>query len=554
MKKRILIVGGVAGGITAATRLRRLSEEDEIIVFERGEYISFANCGLPYFIGGVISNRESLLVQTPGGIKARYNIDVRIQQEVIRIDRKAHSLRIKNLQSGDEYDEVFTHLILSPGANPIKPAIKGIEAANNIFTLRTIPDSDQIKKFISENQPKQVTVIGAGFIGLEMVENLIKLGLLVRVIEMLNQILPPLDYEMAAIAEAHLIDQGVELILNDAVVEIQEHGSKIITKSGKTLKTEMIVLAIGVSPENKLAMESGLLIGEKGGIKVNSKLQTNDPDIYAIGDAIEVIDFITKSPAQIPLAWPANRQARLVADIINGMEKEYLGTIGTAIMKLFDLTVAVTGNNERLLQIKKIPYQAFHIHPKSHAGYYPGASTLDIKVLISSDSGLILGAQLIGHEGVDKRIDIISTAIRTGIKASELQEFELAYAPPFSSAKDPINYIGYIAENLLKKEVQLTQWSEIDQLDLQTNVILDVDEPAEREIGFIANSINIPLNELRSRLPELPRDKKIHVYCQVGLRGYIACRILKLNGYDAYNLSGGYKTYVAVKNKESSKY
>jgi len=547
MPKKILIVGGVAGGSTAATRLRRLSEEDEIIVFERGKYVSFANCGLPYYIGGTITDRSKLFAQTPEGLKNKYNLDVRVHNEVVWIDREKRTIGVKNIQTNEEYTETYTHLILSPGAVPFKPPIEGLVETTNLFTLRNVPDTDKMKAFIEEKKPQNAVIIGGGFIGLEMAENFHKLGMHVTIVENADQILGPLDKEMAAIVEAHLIDYNIDLILADAVKSFKDEGKKVVTNSGKEIKADLILLSIGVKPENALAKNCGLEMGERGGIKVNNKLQTNDPNIFAIGDVIETNDVILNMPTQIPLAWPANRQGRVVADVINGKNKEYKGTLGNSILKVFDIDVAITGLNEKVLKKRNIPYQAMHLIPSDHANYYPGATPFYIKLLFNKETGKIYGAQLIGDEGVDKRIDVISTAILTGMKAQDLQELELAYAPPFSSAKDPVNYVGYIAENIMDGLLDLTQWHEIDNLDKEKNIILDIGELAEREIGHIEGSIHIPLYELRDRLNELPKDKKIHTYCQVGLRGYIACRILRNNGFDANSLSGGYKTYIAAK-------
>jgi len=552
MAKRILIVGGVAGGSTAATRLRRLNEDDEIIMFERDEYVSFANCGLPYYIGGTISDRDKLLVQTPAGFKKKYNLDVRTKNEVIWIDRKKKTIGIKDLKTNKEYTEKYTHLILSPGAKPFVPPIDGLKEAKTLFTLRNIPDTDKMKDFIEKNNPKKAVIIGGGFIGLEMAENLHKLGMHITIIEHGDQVLGPLDKEMAAIVENHLIDYGVDLILKDAVKSFKNDGKTVVTDSGKELDADMIILSIGVRPENQLAKDCGLNIGERGGIQVDSKLQTNDPNIFAIGDAIETNDFVLDGPTQIPLAWPANRQGRVVADIINGKDKVYKGTLGNSILKIFDFDVAITGLNEKVLKRKNIQYQALHLMPSCHASYYPKSTLLHIKLIFDKETGKIYGAQIVGRESVDKRIDVISTAMKSDMKAWDLQELELAYAPPFSSAKDPVNYAGYIAENIKDGLVELTQWNEIDNLDKDKNIVLDIGESAEREIGHIDGSIHIPLGELRNRFDELPKDKKIHTYCQVGLRGYIACRILKNNGFDASSLSGGYKTYIASKRRKDS--
>ncbi|HFH9833669.1 TPA: FAD-dependent oxidoreductase [Streptococcus suis] len=542
MSKKIVIIGGVAGGATAATRLRRLNEEDQIVLFEKGEYISFANCGLPYHVGGVIKERENLLLQTVDGMNQQYGLDVRNFSEVLEINPQSKSVTVLNHQTGERYVESYDQLIISTGAKAIVPPIVGIEEADNVFRLRNIPDMDQIKAYIAENQIATATVVGGGFIGLEMMENLVELGIQVQLIEMAPQVMPTIDIEMAQLIHSQMNIHGVNLILNDGLKEFRQNGRELLLTSGKTLQTDMTILSIGVLPENTLAKVAGLELGYKGGIKVNQQLQTSQPDIYAIGDAIEVIDLVSGQPTHIPLAWPANRQGRLVADIINGSDAGYFGTQGTAVAKVFELTVASTGNSERLLKQAGIEYETIHIHPNSHAGYYPGASPIALKLLFGID-GKILGAQAIGTEGVEKRIDVIATAMRFGARADQLASIELSYAPPYSSAKDPVNMLGYTADNILSGKVATFQWSQVDELISNNAFLLDVREEFELATGTIESSHHIPLNQLRQRLGELPKNQPIYVYCQVGHRGYNAARILSQAGFDVKNLDGGYKTY-----------
>ncbi|WP_374721166.1 CoA-disulfide reductase [Peribacillus tepidiphilus] len=553
MTRKIVIVGGVAGGATAAARLRRLDETSHIVMFERGEHISFANCGLPYYIGEVIGNRNALLVQTVEGMSKKFNLDIRNVSEVTNINRKDKTVTVKNLKTGEEYTETYDQLILSPGAKPIVPPIEGLKEADNVFTLRNIPDTDRIKAWVDEKKPKKAVVIGGGFIGLEMAENLAHRGVRVTIVEMADQVMAPLDYEMAAIVHNHLAEKGAELILKDGVKAFADKGRKVILSSGKELESDITILSIGVRPENELAVKAGLAVGERGGILVNEFLQTEDENIYAIGDAIEVKDYIQQTPAMVPLAWPANRQGRIVADNIYGKKTPYKGTLGTAIAKVFDLTVAVTGNNEKTLKRLGVPYEAVHIHPASHASYYPGGYPVSLKLTFNPEDGTIYGAQGVGLDGVDKRIDVIATAIKGGLTVYDLPELELAYAPPYSSAKDPVNMLGYVASNIADGVLKVAHYHEIDELVQKGATLVDVREPIERDMGFIPGSINIPLGELRNRLNELPKDETIYVSCQVGLRGYLATRILAQHGFDVVNLSGGYKTYAAVFGNQGKK-
>ncbi len=547
MGKKIIIVGGVAGGATAAARLRRLDEKSHIIMFEKGEYISFANCGLPYYIGEVIKDRKKLLVQTVDGMSDRFNMDIRNLSEVTKINRDAKTVTVHNLKTGETYDESYDQLILSPGARPIVPPIPGIKEANNLFTLRNIPDTDAIKAYVDDKKPKKAVVIGGGFIGVEMAENLYERGIEVTLIEMSNQVMAPFDIEMASILHTHMNEKGVNLILEDGVQAFQNNGSKVILNSGKEIETEMILLAIGVRPENELAKDAGLDLGERGHIKVNEYLETSDPDIYALGDAIEVTDYINGTTTAIPLAWPANRQGRIVANNIYGKKETYNGTMGTSVAKVLDYTAASTGNNEKTLKRIGINnYQVIHIHPGSHAGYYPGAAPIALKVIFDKETGKIYGAQGIGKDGVEKRIDVIATAIKGGLSVLDLADLELAYAPPYSSAKDPVNMAGYVASNIIEDAVETVQWHEIDEIVTNGGFLVDVRNPDELKLGVIKGAVNIPLDELRNHLDELPKDKTIYVNCQVGLRGYLAARILTLNGFKAVNLDGGWKTYSTV--------
>ena len=547
MARKILIVGGVAGGASAAARLRRLDENAKIIMFERGDHISFANCGLPYHVGGTIKNRGDLLLQTPESFKRRFNVEVRARNEVVKIDRGAKQIEVLDLDSGDKYIEEYDKLVLSPGAEPARPSIPGIES-DRIFTLRNVPDTDRINGFIDSHRPKRAVVIGGGYIGLEMAENLRDRGMLVAVVEMLDQVLPLMDKEMANLLHGQLHRHNIALWLDDAVANFQQSDGRLTVglKSGMQLSCDFAILAIGVRPEIKLAKEAGLEIGPCGGIKVNPNLQTSDPDIYAVGDAIEVQDFILGKPVLIPLAGPANKQGRMAADNICGRGRRYTGTQGTAILKVFDLTAAMTGASEKALEKTNLKYEKLYLHPANHVGYYPGAKQMHIKVLFTKPEGKILGVQIVGSDGVDKRIDIFAVAIRAGLTVFDLQELELAYAPPYGSGKDAVNMAGFAASNILDGTVDVAHWDQIGDDDY----VLDVRTAGEFNRGNVPSSVNIPVDELRNRLNELPTDTAINVYCGVGIRSYIACRILMQNGFNARNLSGGYLTYCSYENKE----
>ncbi|SOC21668.1 CoA-disulfide reductase [Ureibacillus xyleni] len=546
MTKKVIIVGGVAGGATAAARLRRISEEIDIILVERGEYISFANCGLPYYVGETIKDRNKLLVQTVEGMSERFNLDIRNLSEVENIDPEEKTVTIKNLQTGEVYKETYDKLLLSPGARPIVPPIPGLDENQALFTLRNVPDTDRIKNYVDTQKPEKAVVIGGGFIGIEMAENLVDRGIEVTIIQMANQIMAPIDFEMASILHKHLKEKGVNLILENSVQAFADQGKQVILLDGTEIQTDMTILSIGVRPENELAKTAGLELGERGGIIVNDYLQTSNQDIYAVGDAVEVVDYINGKKAMIPLAGPANRQGRIAANNIMGKNEKYQGTLGTSIAKVFDLTVAATGNNEKTLKRLGVAYEVVHIHPSSHAGYYPGAAPIALKLIFDKETGKIFGAQAVGADGVDKRMDVIATAIKGNLTVEDLTNLELSYAPPYSSAKDPVNMAGYVATNIMLGDLEQIQWHEVDQVVADGGLLIDVREPKERENGYIPGSINISLNDLRENLDEIPKDQTVYVSCQVGLRGYLASRILKNNGFDVKNVDGGWKTYSSV--------
>ncbi|KZL92701.1 FAD-dependent oxidoreductase [Clostridium magnum] len=546
--KKVLIVGGVAGGASAAARLRRLDENAEIVLFEKGEYISFANCGLPYYIGETIKEREKLLVQTPEAMNASFNIDVRVNSEVVAVDTKNKKVKVNSKDKG-EYEESYDYLILSPGASPVKPPIPGIQS-DKIFTLRNVPDTDRIKAYVDKENIKNAVVIGGGFIGVEMAENLKERGLNVALVEGAPHILAPFDSEMVTFAEKELEDNGVGIVLNDGVKEFKEEGTglNVVLNSGKALYADIVILAIGVKPDTAFLKETGIEFGPRGHIIVNNKMETGVEGVYAVGDAIEVVDFVNGSKTAIALAGPANKQGRIAADNVSGLNSVYKGTMGTSIIKVFGLTGSSTGNNERTLKAKNIPYKAIYLHPNSSAGYYPGAAPMTIKLLFNNE-GKILGAQAFGYVGVDKRIDDIAVTMRLGGTIYDLSELELAYAPPYSSAKDPVNMAGFIAENILTGKEEVILPEDIDNRDKNNTQVVDVRTELEASNGVIEGSINIPSTNIRARMNELDKTKEILVYCQVGLRGYIAARILRANGFKVKNLTGGYKTYTMSKFK-----
>ncbi len=540
--KKVLIVGGVAGGASTATRLRRLDENLEIIIFEKGEYVSFANCGLPYHIGEVIENRESLLVQTPESLKARFNLDVRVKSEVIEVNGEDKKVKVKT-KNGEEYEENFDFLVLSPGAKPLFPSIKGIES-NKIFTLRNINDIDKIKAEIKNSNIKKATVVGGGYVGVETAENLKYLGIDTTLIEAAPHILATFDTEISNVLEFELVNNGLKLMTSEKVVEFQEAKNEIIInlESGKTVTTDIVILSIGVSPDTKFLQNSGINLGEKGHILVNENLETNLKGVYALGDSILVKNYLTNQDVTIPLAGPANRQGRIVAGNIVGRNEKYKGSLGTAIIKIFELTAASTGLNERTLKQLNIPYEKIYLHPNNHAAYYPGASPISIKALYNKENKQILGAQALGISGVDKFIDVIATSIKFKATIDDLSELELAYAPPFLSAKSSANMLGFIGQNIEDGLLEQVFMEDLKNYNEKENIILDVREELELIGGKFNNSINIPLSELRKRYNELPKDKEIWTYCAVGLRGYITSRFLSQKGYKVKNLAGGIKS------------
>ncbi len=547
---KLIIIGAVAGGASAAARARRLDEDAEIILFERGEAPSFANCGLPYYVGGVIEDRNDLLVSPKQRLIDRYRLDVRTRTEVVRIDRDQKCVHVRDLTTNEEYQQAYDKIVLSPGAAPLRPPIPGADLPT-VYTIRDLSDADRLREAASK--AKQAVVIGAGFVGIEMTENLVHLGIETTVVEMADQILPPWDAEMVAPVADHLREKGVHLQLSDAANAIEpepsgKEGSQLAVKlkSGETLTADFVVMSVGVRPENQLAVDAGLEVGPRGGIQVNESMQTNDPDIYAAGDAVEVRHAVDGSPCQIPLGGPANRQGRLAADHIFGRPGLYRGTQGTAVVGVFDMTATMTGFSEKALNFAKLDYEKIYIHPAHHAGYYPGAQQLSIKLLFSPDTGKILGAEAVGRSGVDKRIDVLAVAIQADMTVYDLEEMELAYAPQYGSAKDPINMAGFVAAGVLRGDQPIVHSSNLLAGTTDPSAfLLDVRSPGEFAAGHIEGATNIPLEELRPRLEEVPTAGSIIVYCQVGQRGYSATRILLQKDREVSNLSGGYLTYLA---------
>jgi NADPH-dependent 2,4-dienoyl-CoA reductase/sulfur reductase-like enzyme/rhodanese-related sulfurtransferase len=544
---RYIIVGGVAGGASTAARLRRLDEHAEIILFEKGSYISYANCGLPYYIGDVITDRSKLFVQTAASFKDRFNIDARVMNEVMAIDAVKKLVQVKNIKTGEDYELSYDKLVLSPGAEPIRPPLEGINS-EGIFTLRNVPDTDKIKAYVSKFPNGKAVIIGAGFIGLEMAENLHHLGMQVTIIEMGPQILAPVDFPIAAIAQQHIRSKGVDLRLKTAVTgfERNEEGLKVFMKDEMPIDADVVILSIGVKPDTRLASAAGLTLGNARGILVNDYLQTSNEDIYAVGDAIEFVNPITHNSMPTYLAGPANKQGRICANnMVLGNKNKYNGSINTAIVKIFDLTVAVAGVASKHLTAAKIEHLVSTTHSGSHAGYYPGSEQMTIQINFAPEDGKLLGAQIIGTDGVDKRIDTLSSVIQRGSTIEELTEFEHAYAPPYSSAKDPVNMAGFVAENIMQKRLRVIPWSEVSKIS-KDDLLIDVRTAVEYLDGNIPGSINIPVDELRNRLSEIDQHQNIFIYCQIGLRGYLAQRILLQNGFEnVQNISGGYKLWSA---------
>lgn len=542
---KVVIVGGVAGGASAAARLRRLDEKAEIVVFERSGYMSYANCGLPYYVGGVITDEGDLTLQTPQSFWNRFRVDVRVRHEVMAIDPEKKTVTVQALETGETFEENYDKLILSPGAKPAIPSLPGIEN-ERIFTLRTVEDTLKIKEFTDTQKPKTATVVGGGFIGLEMAENLSELGISVTLIEYADHLLAPLDSDMASFIHTRFAEKGVRLLLGTSVVRFEE-GEVLtaVTNHDERVESDMVLLAVGVTPDTTLAKAAGLELGLKGSILVNDRMETSVPDIYAVGDAVEVKHFVTGSQALISLAGPANKQGRIAADNICGSDSSYRGSQGSSVIKLFDLTAAATGINEGAAKSAGIDYERVVLSPASHATYYPGGKVMTMKVLYEKGTEKLLGAQIVGSDGVDKRIDVLATAIRAGMKATDLADLDLAYAPPYSSAKDPVNLAGFMIENIVTGKVKQVHWDELSDTD--GAFLLDTRTPMEYSRGCAEGFVNIPLDSLRERLNEIPKDRKIYVMCQSGLRSYLACRILSQNGYNCYNFSGGYRFYDAVK-------
>lgn len=540
---KIVIIGGVAGGMSAATRLRRLIDDAEIIIFEKGPFVSFANCGLPYYVSGEIAARDALLVQTPESLKARFDLDVRPMHEVTAISTEDNTVTV--VSNGESYTESYDKLILSPGAKPFVPEIEGLAAANNAFALRNVPDLDQIMQGITETT-KEAVVIGAGFIGLEMAENLHKLGLNVTIVERAPHVLPPLDEEMAAYVKNELVAQGVKVYTSDSAIRFEDAGKTIVLESGQQLKSDITILSVGVQPESSLAEKAGLTLGLRGGIVVNDKYQTSNPDIFAVGDAIVVKQQITGQDALISLASPANRQGRQVADVIAGLDRKNQGSIGTAIVRAFNIAAASTGLSERQAKMANLPFAVVHVSGKDHAGYYPNATDIILKLVFNPESGEIYGAQAVGQKGIDKRIDILATAIKGHLTIFDLPELEFTYAPPFGSAKDPVNMAGYAAMNIAEGLSESIQWHELKDELAKGKVLLDVRSPGEIKQGAFPNAINIPVNELRERMVELDPEIDYIVSCHSGLRSYIAERQLKQHGFNVQNLDGAFALYKTI--------
>lgn len=545
---KVVIVGGVAGGATAAARIRRLDEQAEIVIFERSGFVSYANCGLPYYIGGVITDQRELTLQTPESFFARFRINVRVRHEVTAIHPENKTVLVKNLETGEQFEEQYDKLLLSPGARPTQPRLAGAEH-ERIFTLRTVEDTLHIRQFVERQRPRSAVLAGGGFIGLEMAENLRELGVEVTIVQRADQVLPPLDYDMAAQIHTLLRSHGVRLKLGSAVAGFESSGEQVVTllEGEEPLRSDMVLLAIGVTPDTGLAREAGLELGQKGAIRVNDRMETSLPDIYAVGDAVEVEHFVTKERAVVALAGPANRQGRIAADNICGGDSRYSGAQGSSVIKLFELTAASTGINERSAQAAGLDYDKVILSPEHHASYYPGSQTMTMKVLWDKNTLCLLGAQIVGRGGVDKRIDVLATAIRSGMKATELAELDLAYAPPYSSAKDPVNMAGFMVENISAGKLKQFHWQQVDDLPRDGSVtLLDTRTAGEYRRGHVDGFRNLPVDELRERLGELEASKPVYVMCQTGLRSYVACRVLAQHGFDCYNLSGGYRLYEMV--------
>lgn len=548
MRKKVVIIGGVAGGATAAARIRRLDENAEIIMFERSGFVSYANCGLPYYIGGVIEDQEELTLQTPEMFMKRFRIDVRVKHEVTAIHPEKKTVTVRRLEDNTVFEESYDKLLLAPGAKPVRPSLPGMDIPN-LYTLRTVEDTLRIHAFVQKEKPKSVVIAGGGYIGVEVAENLRDLGIQVTIVQRPNQLLNPLDYDMASFVHAKMRQKGVRLMLGHSVEGFAEENGQIqvILKDAEPLQADIVLLAIGVQPDTELAKNAGIKLGIKGSILVNNHMETSVPDIYAAGDAVEVKHYITGEKALISLAGPANKQGRIAADNICGGDSAYLGSQGSSVIKVFDMTVAVTGLNERAAKAAGLDYDKVFLSPSSHASYYPGAQVMTMKVVFEKKTYKLLGAQIIGYEGVDKRIDVLATAMHAGLTAIELKNLDLSYAPPYSSAKDPVNMAGFMIENIAQNKLQQFFWDEVEELPRDGSVtLLDARTPDEYALGKMDGFINIPLDELRDRLVEIPLGKDVYVVCQSGLRSYLACRILMQNGYRCHNFSGGYRLYETI--------
>ena len=549
---KTLIIGGVAGGATAAARLRRLDEKMEIVVLERGAFVSFANCGLPYYIGGDITEKSNLTLQTPMSFKSRFNIEVRVFNEATSVNPENKTVAIKNLKTGETYQEHYDNLILSPGASPIRPAIVGIDS-DKVFTLRNIPDTMKIKAYIEEKHPRSAVVVGGGYIGVEMAENLRKAGLEVTIVELSDHLIAPLDFDMAADVHRYIKSQGIRLALNNSVTAIKDSDDGLIVELNRgKLSVDMVILSVGVRPDTAFLASSGVAMNERGSIIVDERMRTNLPDVYAVGDAVTVKNFVTKADAFIPLAGPANKQGRIAADNICGIASEYGGTQGSSVLKLFDMTVATTGLNEKSAIAAGLNYDKTYTYSASHASYYPGASMMSVKVFWDKTTHKILGAQIVGFDGVDKRMDVIATAMRFGAKVTDLASLELCYAPPFGSAKDPVNMVGFVAENVITGKIGQFFWHDVENLPRDGSVtLLDTRTATEVSRGKIGGFMHIPLDTLRQRIEEIPTGKPVYVHCHSGLRSYIACRILAGHGFECFNLAGGWRLYESVINERT---
>ncbi len=545
---KVVIIGGVAGGATAAARIRRLDEQADIVMLERSGFISYANCGLPYYIGGVIQDEEALTLQTPQGFWERFRIDARVRHEATAIDPAAKTVTVKNLETGAVTTEHYDKLLLAPGAHPTRPEVPGLDS-QRLFTLRTVEDTLAIRAFVEREKPRTAVLAGGGFIGLELAENLAEMGVQVTIVQRPPQVMAPLDYDMAAFLHAHLRQKGIALRLGAAVAGFRQAGETITTlvEGGEDLPADLAILAVGVTPESALAKAAGLTLGARGSIAVNDRMQTSDPDIYAVGDAVEITHLVSGKKTRIALAGPANKQGRVAADNLCGGDTRYPGAQGSSVIKVCDLTAAVTGLNERAAREAGLDYEKVVLSPMNHAGYYPGGRMMTMKVLYEKGTLRILGAQIVGYEGVDKRVDVIATAMQAGLKVTDLAQLDLAYAPPYASAKDPVNMAGFMAENIEKGLVKQFHWDQVVGLPRDGSVtLLDTRTPMEYSGGCAPGFVNIPVDELRQRLGEIDKTKPVYVMCQSGLRSYLACRILAQNGYDCYNFSGGYRFYASV--------